>query len=76
MRVNITVHFDIVDIVNASDTSVDQADLAASGMDAAEVAHALVDAIETRASAVRGKRKPGTVEQPISGPDYGGSDEP
>jgi hypothetical protein len=71
MRVNIKVQFDLVDINDASDTSVDQADLAASGMDAHEVAQALCDAIEARAATVRSGSKPGAVEAPLTGPDYG-----
>lgn len=64
MRVNIRVEFDLVEEAFASGNSVDQAELAASGMTADEIAGALVESIQTRAAKVRGRGAPKPAPAP------------
>ena len=64
MRVNITVTFDLVEDAFASGNSVDQAELAASGMSPDEIAGALVESIQQRAAKLRGKSQAWPKPQP------------
>lgn len=68
MRVNVRVEFDLVEEAFAAEHSVDQAELAASGMSADEVAGALVDAIQARAAKKRSRGAP--PPEPSAGGDY------
>lgn len=70
MRVNIRVEFDLVEEIDASDHSVDQAELAASGMSPDEIAGALVDSIQARAAKVRGQGKARPQPDPSTPGDY------